>query len=44
MQTHVVLYAAAIGNIFLFMQDIARPHTSCLLENFLGAEIVKRMT
>ena len=32
---------ASSGNSFCLMQDNARPHTACLVENFFEAETVQ---
>ena len=43
LSSHVIPYAAAIGDSFVFLHDIARSHTACLVENMLKAEIIQRM-
>lgn len=43
LRPHVIPYAAAIGDSFVFQQDNARPHTARLVENMLEAETIQRM-
>ena len=43
LRPHVIPYASAIGDSFVFQHDNARPHTARLLENMLKAETIQRM-
>ncbi|GFU51421.1 transposable element Tcb2 transposase [Trichonephila clavipes] len=43
LRPHVILYAGAIGDSFVFLDDIARPHKARLVENMLEAETIQRM-
>ncbi|GFT15425.1 transposable element Tcb2 transposase [Trichonephila clavipes] len=40
---HVIPYAGAIGDSFVFQDDNTRPHTARLVENMLEAETIQRM-
>ncbi|GFU05057.1 transposable element Tcb2 transposase [Trichonephila clavipes] len=40
---HVIPYAGAIGDSFVFQDDNARPHRARLIENMLEAETIQRM-
>ncbi|GFT75972.1 transposable element Tcb2 transposase [Trichonephila clavipes] len=40
---HVIPYAGAIGDSFVFQDDNARPHGARLVENMLEAETIQRM-
>ncbi|GFV80207.1 transposable element Tcb2 transposase [Trichonephila clavipes] len=40
---HVIPYAGAIGDSFVFQDDNARPHRARLVENMLEAETIQRM-
>ncbi|GFV35185.1 transposable element Tcb2 transposase [Trichonephila clavipes] len=40
---HVILYAGAIGDSFVFQYDNTRPHRARLVENMLEAETIQRM-
>ncbi|GFW68982.1 transposable element Tcb2 transposase [Trichonephila clavipes] len=42
-QPHVIPYAGAIGDSFVFQDDNARPHRSRLVENMLEAETIQRL-
>ena len=43
LRAHVIPYAAAIGDSFVFQDDNARPHTARLVENMLEVETIQRM-
>ncbi|GFV24617.1 transposable element Tcb1 transposase [Trichonephila clavipes] len=43
LRPHVIPYAGAIGNSFVFQDDNARPHRARLVENMLEAETIQRM-
>ncbi|GFX35211.1 transposable element Tcb2 transposase [Trichonephila clavipes] len=43
LQPHVIPYAGAIGDSFVFQDDNARPHRTRLVENMLDAETIQRM-
>ncbi|GFU15162.1 transposable element Tcb2 transposase [Trichonephila clavipes] len=43
LRPHVIPYAGAIGDSFVFQDDNARPHRSRLVENMLEAETIQRM-
>ncbi|GFX25021.1 transposable element Tcb2 transposase [Trichonephila clavipes] len=43
LQPHVIPYAGAIGDSFVFQDDNARPHRARLVENMLEAETIQRM-
>ncbi|GFW76210.1 transposable element Tcb2 transposase [Trichonephila clavipes] len=43
LRPHIIPYAGAIGDSFVFQEDNARPHRACLLENMLEAETIQRM-
>ena len=43
LRSHVIPYAAAIGDSFVFQDDNVRPHTARLVENMLEAETIQRM-
>ncbi|GFW43885.1 transposable element Tcb1 transposase [Trichonephila clavipes] len=43
LRPHVIPYAGAIGESFVFQGDNARPHRACLVENMLEAETIQRM-
>ncbi|GFX72131.1 transposable element Tcb2 transposase [Trichonephila clavipes] len=43
LRPHVIHYAGAIGDSFVFQDDNARPHRSRLVENMLEAETIQRM-
>ncbi|GFW75588.1 transposable element Tcb2 transposase [Trichonephila clavipes] len=43
LRPHVILYAGAIGDSFVFQDDNARPHRARLVENMLEAETIQRM-
>ena len=43
LSSHVIPYAAAIGDSFVFQHDNAKPHTAHLVENMLESEITQRM-
>ncbi|GFT73973.1 transposable element Tcb2 transposase [Trichonephila clavipes] len=42
LQPHVIPYAGAIGDSFVFQDDNARPHRARLVENMLEAETIQR--
>ncbi|GFU41485.1 transposable element Tcb2 transposase [Trichonephila clavipes] len=42
LRPHVIPYAGAIGDSFVFQDDNARPHRARLVENMLEAETIKR--
>ncbi|GFX75770.1 transposable element Tcb2 transposase [Trichonephila clavipes] len=43
LRPHVIPYAGAIGDSFVFQDDNARPHRARLVENMLEAEAIQRM-
>ncbi|GFX13399.1 transposable element Tcb2 transposase [Trichonephila clavipes] len=43
LRSHVIPYAGAIGDSFVFQDDNARPHRARLVENMLEAETIQRM-
>ncbi|GFW26898.1 transposable element Tcb2 transposase [Trichonephila clavipes] len=43
LRPHVIPYAGAIGDSFVFQDDNARPHRPRLVENMLEAETIQRM-
>ncbi|GFY23193.1 transposable element Tcb1 transposase [Trichonephila clavipes] len=43
LRPHVIPYAEAIGDSFVFQDDNARPHRARLVENMLEAETIQRM-
>ncbi|GFX86553.1 integrase catalytic domain-containing protein [Trichonephila clavipes] len=43
LRPHVIPYAGAIGDSFVFQDDNARPHRAHLVENMLEAETIQRM-
>ncbi|GFV84460.1 transposable element Tcb2 transposase [Trichonephila clavipes] len=43
LQPHVIPYAGAIEDSFVFQDDNARPHRARLVENMLEAETIQRM-
>ncbi|GFU52500.1 transposable element Tcb1 transposase [Trichonephila clavipes] len=43
LRPHVIPYAGAFGDSFVFQDDNARPHRSRLVENMLEAETIQRM-
>ncbi|GFV75617.1 transposable element Tcb2 transposase [Trichonephila clavipes] len=43
LRPHVIAYAVAIGDSFVFQDDNARPHRARLVENMLEAETIQRM-
>ncbi|GFW44017.1 transposable element Tc1 transposase [Trichonephila clavipes] len=43
LRPHVIPYAGAIGDSFVFQEDNARPHSARLVENMLEAETIQRM-
>ncbi|GFX69842.1 transposable element Tcb2 transposase [Trichonephila clavipes] len=43
LRPHVIPYAIAIGDSFVFQDDNARPHRARLVENMLEAETIQRM-
>ncbi|GFV29044.1 transposable element Tcb2 transposase [Trichonephila clavipes] len=43
LRPHVIPYAGAIGDSFVFQDDNARPHRAGLVENMLEAETIQRM-
>ncbi|GFW30612.1 transposable element Tcb2 transposase [Trichonephila clavipes] len=43
LRPHVIPYAGAFGDSFVFQEDNARPHRARLLENMLEAETIQRM-
>ncbi|GFU86258.1 transposable element Tcb2 transposase [Trichonephila clavipes] len=43
LRPHVISYAGAIGDSFVFQDDNARPHRARLVENMLEAETIQRM-
>ncbi|GFY14366.1 transposable element Tcb2 transposase [Trichonephila clavipes] len=43
LRPHVIPYAGAIGDSFVFQDDNARPHRARLVENMLEAETIQRM-
>ncbi|GFS88151.1 transposable element Tcb2 transposase [Trichonephila clavipes] len=43
LRPHVIPYAGAIGDFFVFQDDNARPHRICLVENMIEAETKQRM-
>ncbi|GFW80351.1 transposable element Tcb2 transposase [Trichonephila clavipes] len=43
LRPHVIPYAGAIGDSFVFLVDNARPHRARLVENMLEAETIQRM-
>ncbi|GFW16949.1 transposable element Tcb2 transposase [Trichonephila clavipes] len=43
LRPHVIPYAIAIGDSFVFLDDNARPHRARLVENMLEAETIQRM-
>ncbi|GFU57864.1 cubilin [Trichonephila clavipes] len=43
LRPHVIPYAGAIGDFFVFQDDNARPHRARLVENMLEAETIQRM-
>ncbi|GFU14608.1 transposable element Tcb1 transposase [Trichonephila clavipes] len=43
LQPHVIPYAGAIGDSFVFQDANARPHRARLVENMLEAETIQRM-
>ncbi|GFW19647.1 transposable element Tcb2 transposase [Trichonephila clavipes] len=42
LRPHVIAYAGAIGDSFVFQDDNARPHRARLVENMLEAETIQR--
>ncbi|GFY25640.1 transposable element Tcb1 transposase [Trichonephila clavipes] len=40
----VILYAAAVGPIFVLMEDNARPHTADIVDDYLESEGFARMS
>ncbi|GFU82792.1 transposable element Tcb2 transposase [Trichonephila clavipes] len=43
LRPHVIPYAGAIGDSFVFQDDNAQPHRARLVENMLEAETIQRM-
>ena len=43
LQPHVIPYAGAIGDSFVFQDDNARPHRARLVENMLEVETMQHM-
>ncbi|GFX30460.1 transposable element Tcb2 transposase [Trichonephila clavipes] len=43
LRPHVIPYAGAIGDFFVFQDNNARPHIARLVENMLEAETIQRM-
>ncbi|GFX70284.1 transposable element Tcb2 transposase [Trichonephila clavipes] len=43
LRPHVIPYAGAIGDSFVFQDDNARRHRALLVENMLEAETIQRM-
>ncbi|GFU78325.1 transposable element Tcb2 transposase, partial [Trichonephila clavipes] len=43
LRPHVIPYAGAIGDSFVFQDDNARPHRARLVVNMLEAETIQRM-
>ncbi|GFT52756.1 transposable element Tcb2 transposase [Trichonephila clavipes] len=43
LRPHVIPYAGAIGDSFVFQDDNAQPHRARLIENMLEAETIQRM-
>ncbi|GFW75517.1 transposable element Tcb2 transposase [Trichonephila clavipes] len=43
LRSHVIPYAGAIGDSFVFQDANARPHRARLVENMLEAETIQRM-
>ncbi|GFV53485.1 transposable element Tcb2 transposase [Trichonephila clavipes] len=43
LRPHVIPYAEAIGDSFVFQDDNSRPHRDRLVENMLEAETIQRM-
>ncbi|GFU62656.1 transposable element Tcb2 transposase, partial [Trichonephila clavipes] len=43
LRPHVIPYAGAIGDSFVFQDDNARPHRARLVDNMLEAETIQRM-
>ncbi|GFV25264.1 transposable element Tcb2 transposase [Trichonephila clavipes] len=43
LRPHVIPYAGAIGDSFVFQDDNSRPHRARLVENMLEAETIQRM-
>ncbi|GFW10566.1 transposable element Tcb2 transposase [Trichonephila clavipes] len=43
LRPHVIPYAGAIGDSFVFQDDNARPHRARLVENILETETIQRM-
>ncbi|GFX13957.1 retrovirus-related Pol polyprotein from transposon 297 [Trichonephila clavipes] len=43
LRPHVIPYAGAIGDSFVFQDDNSRPHRDHLVENMLEAETIQRM-
>ncbi|GFW85410.1 transposable element Tcb1 transposase [Trichonephila clavipes] len=43
LRSHIIPYAGAIGDSFIFQDDNARPHRSRLVENMHEAETIQRM-
>ncbi|GFU37670.1 transposable element Tcb2 transposase [Trichonephila clavipes] len=43
LQPHVIPYAGAIGDSFVFQDDNTRPHRARLVENMLETETIQRM-
>ena len=43
LNTHVRLYAGAIGNGFIFMDDNARPHTANVVQEYLERQGITRL-
>ncbi|GFX23454.1 transposable element Tcb1 transposase [Trichonephila clavipes] len=43
LRPHVIPYAGAIGDSFVFQDDNARPHRARLVENMLEAETIQRI-
>ncbi|GFT62446.1 transposable element Tcb2 transposase [Trichonephila clavipes] len=43
LRPHVIPYAGAIGDSFVFQDDNARPHRAHLVANMLEAETIQRM-
>ncbi|GFV91720.1 transposable element Tcb2 transposase [Trichonephila clavipes] len=43
LRPHVIPYAGAIGDSFVFQDDNTRPHRARLVENMLEAETIQRM-
>ncbi|GFX83581.1 transposable element Tcb2 transposase [Trichonephila clavipes] len=43
LRPHVIPYAGAIGDSFVFQDENARPHRARLVENMLEAETIQHM-